>query len=56
MAFRFFKKAVGSRVETRPRGLIATREPSTFLKARHAFLSRRPQSEGAQASLARERH
>ena len=40
----------------RPRGLIATREPSTFLKARHAFLSRRPQSEGAQASLARERH
>jgi len=40
----------------RPRGLIATREPSTFLKARHAFLSREPQSEGAQASLARERH
>src|SRR6516225_9400314 len=40
----------------RPRGLIATREPSTFLKARHAFLSREPRSEGAQASLARERH
>jgi branched-chain amino acid transport system permease protein len=39
----------------RPRGLIATREPSTFLKARHAFLSREPQSEGTQASLVRER-
>src|SRR5262247_1789360 len=39
----------------RPRGLIATREPSTFLKARHGFLSRGPQSEGAQASLVRER-
>jgi branched-chain amino acid transport system permease protein len=41
----------------RPRGLIATREPSTFLNARrHAFLSREPQSDGTQASLARESH
>src|SRR5215510_1910211 len=40
----------------RPRGLIATREPSTLLNARHAFLARGPQSEGVQASLARERH
>jgi branched-chain amino acid transport system permease protein len=40
----------------RPRGLIATREPSTFLNARRAFPSRAPQSEETQASLVRERH
>jgi branched-chain amino acid transport system permease protein len=40
----------------RPRGLIATREPSTFLNARHAFLSREPQSDGTQASLVRKSH
>src|SRR6266540_295970 len=40
----------------RPRGLIATREPSTFLNARNAFLSRERQSEGTQASLVREHH
>ncbi len=40
----------------RPRGLIATREPSTFLNARRAFLSREPQSDGTQASLVRESH
>src|SRR5215468_4049773 len=40
----------------RPRGLIATREPSTLLHARHAPLLRRePQSNGTQPSLARER-
>jgi len=40
----------------RPRGLIATREPSTFLNARRAFLSREPQSDGTQASLVRGSH
>src|SRR2546427_2305406 len=40
----------------KPRGLIATREPSTFLNARRAFPSRAPQSEETQASLVRERH
>ncbi len=40
----------------RPRGLIATREPSTFLNARRAFLSRKPQSDGTQASLVRGSH
>jgi hypothetical protein len=40
----------------RPRGLIATREPSTFLNPRHATLFRKRQSEGTQASLVRERH
>jgi branched-chain amino acid transport system permease protein len=40
----------------RPRGLIATREPSTFLNPRHAALFRKRQSEGTQASLVRERH
>ncbi len=40
----------------KPRGLIATREPSTFLNARNAFLSRERQSEGTQASLVREHH
>ncbi len=39
----------------RPRGLIATREPSTFLHARRAPLLREQQSKGAQASLVRER-
>jgi branched-chain amino acid transport system permease protein len=39
----------------RPRGLIATREPSTLLHARRAFLSRAPRSEGTQPSLVRER-
>jgi branched-chain amino acid transport system permease protein len=39
----------------RPRGLIATREPSTLLNARRAFLSRAPRSEGTQPSLVRER-
>jgi branched-chain amino acid transport system permease protein len=40
----------------RPRGLIATREPSTLLHARHAPLLRRePQSNGTQPSLVRER-
>jgi branched-chain amino acid transport system permease protein len=40
----------------RPRGLIATREPSTLLHARHASLLRRePQSDGTQPSLVRER-
>jgi branched-chain amino acid transport system permease protein len=40
----------------RPRGLIATREPSTFLNARRALPSRAPQSKETQASLVRERH
>jgi branched-chain amino acid transport system permease protein len=40
----------------KPRGLIATREPSTFLNARRALPSRAPQSEETQASLVRERH
>src|SRR5712672_349063 len=40
----------------RPRGLIATREPSTFLNARRALPSRAPQSEETQAPLVRERH
>ena len=39
-----------------PRGLIATREPSTFLNARRALPSRAPQSEETQASLVREHH
>ena len=39
----------------RPRGLIATREPSTFLKARHAPFLREPQGKGTQPSLVRER-
>ena len=39
----------------RPRGLIATREPSTFLHARHAPLLREPQNKGTQPSLVRER-
>src|SRR5438034_121432 len=40
----------------KPRGLIATREPSTFLNARPPLPSRAPQSEETQASLVRERH
>ena len=40
----------------KPRGLIATREPSTFLNARRALPSRAPQSEETQASLVREHH
>ena len=40
----------------RPRGLIATREPSTFLNARRALPSRASQSEETRASLVRERH
>jgi branched-chain amino acid transport system permease protein len=40
----------------KPRGLIATREPSTFLNARRALPSRAPQGEETQASLVRERH
>ena len=39
----------------RPRGLIATREPSTLLHARHAPLLREPQGKGTQPSLVRER-
>jgi len=39
----------------RPRGLIATREPSTLLHARHAPLLRKPQGKGTQPSLVRER-
>jgi branched-chain amino acid transport system permease protein len=39
----------------RPRGLIATREPSTLLHARHAPLLREPQSKGTPPSLVRER-
>src|SRR6516162_9171332 len=39
----------------RPRGLIATREPSIFLKARHAPFLREPQGKGTQPSLVRER-
>ena len=40
----------------KPRGLIATREPSTFLNARPPLPSRAPQSEETQASLVREHH
>jgi len=39
----------------RPRGLIATREPSTLLHARHAPLLRKPESKGTPPSLVRER-
>jgi branched-chain amino acid transport system permease protein len=39
----------------RPRGLIATREPSTLLHARHARLLRKPQGKGTPPSLVRER-
>jgi branched-chain amino acid transport system permease protein len=39
----------------RPRGLIATREPSTLLHARHAPRLREPQGKGPQPSLVRER-
>jgi len=39
----------------RPRGLIATREPSTLLHARHAPRLREPQGKGTQPSLVRER-
>src|SRR5262249_883661 len=39
----------------RPRGLIATPEPSPLLHARRAFLSRAARSKGTQASLVRER-
>jgi branched-chain amino acid transport system permease protein len=40
----------------RPRGLIATREPSTFLNApRFSFFGER-KTQGAEPSLARERH
>ena len=39
----------------RPRGLIATREPSTLLHARHARLLREPQGKGTPPSLVRER-
>jgi branched-chain amino acid transport system permease protein len=39
----------------RPRGLIATREPSTLLHARHAPFLREPQGKGTQPSLVRER-
>jgi len=40
----------------KPRGLIATREPSTLLHARRAALLRRqPQSNGTKPSLVRER-
>jgi branched-chain amino acid transport system permease protein len=40
----------------RPRGLIATREPSTFLNAPRFSLFRARKAESAQPSLARERH
>jgi branched-chain amino acid transport system permease protein len=40
----------------RPRGLIATREPSTFLNAPRLSLFRARKAEDAQPSLARERH
>jgi hypothetical protein len=39
----------------RPRGLIATREPSTFLNAPRLSLLRARKTQDAQASLARER-
>jgi branched-chain amino acid transport system permease protein len=39
----------------RPRGLIATREPSTLLHARHAPRSHESQSKATQPSLVRER-
>jgi branched-chain amino acid transport system permease protein len=39
----------------RPRGLIATREPSTLLHARHARLLRKPENKGTPPSLVRER-
>jgi branched-chain amino acid transport system permease protein len=38
----------------RPRGLIATREPSTLLHARHARLLREPKDKGTPPSLVRE--
>jgi branched-chain amino acid transport system permease protein len=40
----------------RPRGLIATREPSTFLNAPRPLFFRERKTQSTQPSLARERH